>query len=319
MKPRLCILTSPKTSHVVTHADSGPVNEAFDVVREFDIPQCDVVYTQMYGQKHVFARLEACGVPYVVNVGGDIWDERTALGRTDSLRRIEGVLAGAARVVCVSEFLAGVVRGRLGTENVVSLPGGMWGLDHTVHGVQPGRFSSKQRYDVPPWRRPVVVMNINLTVERKWRGVPVFLEGAAESGARVVCYGKVKGKVGVADAWERQYGMEFRGYTDDWPGALARADLFVHPSMFDGFPRAVADACCVGLPVVVFAVAGAPEVSDSALKIDPDPAAVAGALWAMLSSERLRRETGTAARAEALEKTERHRGDYAKLLREVVG
>ena len=323
MKPKLTILTSEKSAHVVAHADSPSVRSAFDVRRSFFLKQHnrpDVVYTQMYGQRVIFEQLARCDAPYVVNVGGDIWSEREAVGKTTSLGTITKILQRAARVVCVSEFLAGIIRERLGTDNVISLPGGMWGLDHNKHGIRPNEFAVKTSYGFAD--RPLVLMAINLTVEKKWCGVPGFLDAVEDvlraHQARLVCFGKVKNEVARLGGWAEQ-GLEFFKSRPDWTQIVARCDAFVHPSMFDGFPRAVADACCAGLPALVYDVAGCPEVSDNAILVDPNrPADVACGLESLLGSQRKREQVGTAMRREAVEKTELHRDDYAKMLLDVV-
>jgi glycosyltransferase involved in cell wall biosynthesis len=323
MKPTLTILTSEKSAHVVAHADSPSVGSAFDVRRSFFLDRGNmpnVVYTQMYGQRAIFEQLARCTVPYVVNVGGDIWSEREVMGKTSSLSEITNVLQQAARVVCVSKFLAKTVRQRLGTNNVISLPGGMWGLDHTKHGIRPDEFAVKKSYVLD--EQPLVLMSINLTVKKKWCGIPDFLDATEDvmrsHGARLICFGKAKREVSLLAEWANR-GLEFYRPHHDWPLIMARCGVFVHPSMFDGFPRVVAEACCAGLPALVYDEAGFSEVSDSVIMVKSnDPDQIAHKLKSLLESKQNRERVGKAMRREAVRKTKRHRDDYTKLLLEVV-
>jgi len=323
VKPTLTILTSEKSAHVVAHADSPSVGDAFDVRRSFLLDPSrkpSVVYTQMYGQRVIFEQLDRCNAPYVVNVGGDIWSERGAAGKVSSLETITRVMQRAARVVCVSKFLASIIRKRLGTDNVTSLPGGMWGLDHTKYGICPNRFTAKTSYEFS--NQPLVLMAINLTVEKKWCGIPGFLDTVQDvlkkHNARLVCFGKVKGEVHQLYDWSNK-GLEFYRPRQDWPHVMARCDVFVHPSMFDGFPRVVAEACCAGLPAMVYDVAGSPEVSDNAILVNPKkPADIVCQLNKLLSNTSHRKKIGKAMHREAVKKTKQHRDDYAKLLMKVV-
>lgn len=334
-KPKLLILEGHRGPRITAFCDGPAVNEAFDVTRSGELTGTpDLVYCQTYGQRNSFEQLASWGGPYVIHVGGDIWNERRERKRVDALSEVVRVMSRAQRVVCVSEFLAGVVRGNIGTvkgevgsKNVVGLPGGLWGTDHTERGIVLDRFRPKSDYSIKG--RPLVVMNINLTVQRKWRGVPMFMEAVhgtfKEHDVLAICVGKVKGKDVMARQWESTWGLCVVSPSGRWPVLLRQADLFVHPSMFDGFPRSLAEACCVGLPAVVFDEAGIPEVSEVAWKVESNqPAMIAEYVDAMLggtrglTGEEQRRVVGQNMRAEALRKTEQHRGDYAKLLLEVL-
>lgn len=205
--------------------------------------------------------------------------------------------------------------------HVDALPGGLWGTDHTTRGIDPTSFKPKDDWEIGG--RPLVVMNINLTVKRKWRGVPIFMKAAHRTlkkhDALVVCVGKVKGQWGLVKEWADRWGLQVVPPSHRWPELLRQADLFVHPSMFDGFPRSVAEVCCVGLPAVLFREGGTPEVCDSARLVNSGESAMID--WhveAMLNSRSEREKTGRAMRAEALIKTEKHRGDYAKMLLEAL-
>jgi len=80
--------------------------------------------------------------------------------------------------------------------------------------------------------------------------------------------------------------VRFLGHRDDVPEILAAADLFVFPSLFEGFPGAVVEAMALGLPVVaadVPPVREAVEPGRTALLVPPeDDAALAAAIERLL-------------------------------------
>jgi glycosyltransferase involved in cell wall biosynthesis len=54
--------------------------------------------------------------------------------------------------------------------------------------------------------------------------------------------------------------VEFLGWVDNLSSVLPRWDVFVLPSLEEGFPVAVLDDMAAGLPVVASAVGGVPEL-----------------------------------------------------------
>ncbi len=82
--------------------------------------------------------------------------------------------------------------------------------------------------------------------------------------------------LGVADR------IRFLGEVHDVPAVLARARMFVLPSLSEGIPLTVLEAMACGLPVVATRVGGLPEVVDdgvTGLLVPPaDPAALAEAV-----------------------------------------
>ncbi|MBC7226910.1 MAG: glycosyltransferase family 4 protein [Thermoflexales bacterium] len=94
----------------------------------------------------------------------------------------------------------------------------------------------------------------------------------------------------------RELGLEehvhFTGYVpdEDLPALYSAADLFVFPSLYEGFGLPVLEAMACGVPVVCSNTSSLPEVAgDAALLVDPaDVRALAEAMERVLADEALR-------------------------------
>jgi glycosyltransferase involved in cell wall biosynthesis len=223
-------------------------------------------------------------------------------------------------VLCITKQLARIACSYLGqSNNVFWMPGGLWGTEHTRWGINPHRFFNKIDYNVK--NELNVIMNISLTIERKWKGLPLFLRTMRGiENVKFHCYGKInnlESKVRNMIFQDMNSKLHFFGYTKDWPKRLNTADIFVHPSLFDGFPRCVAEAMCSGLPILSYNIHGISVVSPkkNILLCDPmNKNSVMNNFHKLKTDENFRRELGTRARDEAMELTEKHRGDFARLM-----
>jgi glycosyltransferase involved in cell wall biosynthesis len=96
----------------------------------------------------------------------------------------------------------------------------------------------------------------------------------------------------------RELGLEgqviFTGYVpdEDLPAIYSAADLFVFPSLYEGFGLPVLEAMACGVPVICSNTSSLPEVAgDAAFLVDPaDVRALAGAMEQALTDEHLRSE-----------------------------
>ena len=72
----------------------------------------------------------------------------------------------------------------------------------------------------------------------------------------------------------------------------SEADVFVYPSLYEGFGLPVLEAMACGCPVITSNVSSLPEVAgDAAILVDPhDPKAIARAIIAVLKDDELKRE-----------------------------
>jgi len=95
--------------------------------------------------------------------------------------------------------------------------------------------------------------------------------------------------------------VEFLGWVDDIHRVLPRWDVFVMPSLEEGFPISALDAMAAGLPVIASSVGGIPELvvdGETGWLIPPaDVEALVFRLRPMLRNPEQRRSMGAAAQA----------------------
>ena len=94
--------------------------------------------------------------------------------------------------------------------------------------------------------------------------------------------------------------VKFLGSRMDMAGLMKAMDVFVLPSLQEGFPRALIEAMYTGLPVIASNISGIPEVVSDGVNGFLTPAGDAGAIAERLSSlhkdARLRKRLGASAR-----------------------
>jgi len=308
VKPKLHILHTERYLHNPTLIESRVIREDFHLSKSCRAdPRADLIYTQTYAASDILHVMECTGKPYVVHMGGDIWYE--LVEDPKRLRLVDRMLKRAILVVANSSFLYRILVSH-GLKNAIFLPGGLWGFDESVHGVMPARFDSKPSHPEVPKR---YLMAISLKVRKKFLGIELFMRHAfpylQSVGAEVVCAGKI-GDKHFAVRMEREYGVQFIGQRADWTEYLPQADVFLHPSLFDCFPRALAEAKCAGLPCISLGVAGNVEVGDSPIYVDPDGKDEIVEALRAVQDRGLREYLGWMGRDSAIRKTEAHRRDY---------
>lgn len=95
----------------------------------------------------------------------------------------------------------------------------------------------------------------------------------------------------------------FTGARRDVNQIMPAADVFVLPSISEGFPITLLEAFASGLPAVATSVGGIPEImtDDIGFMVKPrDPAALAEAIDQVLHNEELRQKMGRSAREKAM-------------------
>jgi glycosyltransferase involved in cell wall biosynthesis len=87
--------------------------------------------------------------------------------------------------------------------------------------------------------------------------------------------------------------LEFLGHRTDVPMLLRSADVFVLPSLYEGFPVSVLEALAAGTPVIATAVSGTDEIvvhGENGILVPPrDPHALGSAIREVLSDRSLAR------------------------------
>jgi L-malate glycosyltransferase len=221
------------------------------------------------------------------------WLRRTA---------IERLFSRTDRIIAVSDQVAHAVRQstRVPKEQIVTIP----------NGVEPNEF----RYDGNRWslRRALGFSTerlIAITVGRlnRQKGYPHLLEALASMPVLnrplmlIVGDGPDRPELELrVSAMGLGRDVQFLGHRRDVPALLAAADVFVLSSLWEGLPLALLEAMAAGLPSVVTAVGGNPDVVEdgtSGLLVPAgDGKAFSNALSRLLENSSQRERMGRAAR-----------------------
>jgi glycosyltransferase involved in cell wall biosynthesis len=158
--------------------------------------------------------------------------------------------------------------------------------------------------DTEPWepRQPPTVLTVARLDAQK--GLRYLLDAIASvPDARLVLVGEGPERH-VLEEHARRLGVsgrvDFLGQRSDVPRLLSGCDVFVLPSIYEGFPLAVLEAMEAGKPVVATAVGGTPEAvldGETGYLVPPrDPAALAAAIRRVLTDPVRTATMGEAAR-----------------------
>ncbi|MFD5425548.1 glycosyltransferase [Streptomyces sp. NPDC127084] len=173
------------------------------------------------------------------------------------------------------------------------------------NGMPPSEFELARPTEVDT-SLPVVLCVANLAVHKGHRHL---LAACAELRRQ----GKPCTLVLIGDGPERsvlerqatrlEVDARFLGFRTDGAGFLARADVVVLPSLYEGLSNAVMEAMAAGRPVVATAVGGTPELLDDGrgVLVPPaDPVALAEGLRSLLEDRDTAAAMGRRAREWAL-------------------
>ncbi len=303
---------------------------AFEVVAKLHARhRFDVVHdNQSLGYGDLLIRL--LGVPVVANIHHPLSIDRTnAVSQAQTLREKVGrvlfyplhmqhvVAHGIDGVITGSEASALAVRRAfsLGTRSVAAIH----------YGVDTAIFRPDGRR-----REPGRVLFVGNSDDRN-KGARYLVEALASLGGRewqLIVVDRVEAEVVRRRAGER--GVEGRGTVT---GRLSRegragenkgADVFVSPSLYEGFGLPAAEAQACAAPVIATTAGALPEVvrdGESGLLVPPgDPVALAGAIRLLLEDRALAARLGAAAarRIEAEFTWTRTAERTVKLYRDVI-
>jgi len=151
-----------------------------------------------------------------------------------------------------------------------------------------------------------IILTLGVIQPRK--NLPTLVKGFAKLKAsqefehKLVVAGKYdwkeQGLIGLVEELELTQDVLFIGYVpyEDLPALYRAADVFVYPSVYEGFGLPPLEAMACGTPVVTGNRSSLPEVvGEAGIMVDPyDPEAFALAMWNVLSSESLRAEMSQA-------------------------
>ena len=320
IKPHLHIIQSTRLLHLTSFVESPSVRKFFKVTKSDQLdPDADLIYCQTYTDAGIQNLLLRTKSPVIVHIGGDVWYELEELHHNPLLlERVQTLLENAGLVVCISKFLYDIASSHLSHRRITYLSGGCWGMDHTIIGIMPDRFP-RRRLANKEIRR--IVMQISLTIPRKYAGIPVFFEAIESQVEKLnfTCVGDTGGQEILVKKWSERYNINFVPLTEKWPEILAMSDVFIHPSLFDTWGRSVAEAICAGVPTLTFPCGGIPEISNEICFCDPESAtSISSQFGSLINNPEGMHQWGVVLRQEAAFKTERHRNDYAHLLFEFM-
>ncbi len=145
--------------------------------------------------------------------------------------------------------------------------------------------------------------------------VPDAIFALAGDGPERPALEELADRLGVRDR------VRFLGARSDVADLLAACDVFVLPSLFEGFPISVLEAMAAGCPVIATAIGGTDEVvihGESGLLVPPaDPPALASALRLLLADTDLRARLSAAGRDRV--STEFSARDMVRRVTEIYG
>jgi glycosyltransferase involved in cell wall biosynthesis len=211
-----------------------------------------------------------------------------------------------SRVIALSRYLAEFVRRVEGVDPrlIRTVPYGMELPDSASDGHE-------VREELGLSCEAPLVVSVGRLVKQKGhahllRAWPVIARARPRARLLVVGEGPWRARLvaeasalGVADR------VIFAGWRFDVPAILAAADLYVQPSLWEGFGLAILEAMAAGTCIVASRVSTIPELvleEKTGLLVPPgDSAALAEAILRLLADPERRREMGEAGRRRAIE------------------
>jgi glycosyltransferase involved in cell wall biosynthesis len=276
--------------------DLAAVRALTTILRDF---RADVVHSHEFTMAiYGAAASKRANARHVITMHGGLyyaaaWRRRAALRW--AMRR-------SAALVGVSDATASALQSILGIEksklhvvpNGIPLRTGVRAKLRSELGLAPGELLIVSVGNLYPVKGHAVLIDA-LAKLRERTGWRLAIAGRGEEEPRLRVQAAT---AGIGDR------VHLLGFRDDIADILAAADLFTMPSLSEGLPLALVEAMSFGLPVVVTAVGGVPEVVTDGVEgmlVPPsDASALATALGALLADAPRRQKMGDAARTRAL-------------------
>ncbi|HOA79885.1 MAG TPA: glycosyltransferase [Defluviitaleaceae bacterium] len=116
--------------------------------------------------------------------------------------------------------------------------------------------------------------------------------------------------------------VNFWGVRDDVPRLLYNSDIFILPSLYEGMPMTVAEAMCVGMPILCTNVGGISSMvinGYSALYIENDPNNICNSILHICENDFFREKIGKNALSDSLKFSSSSMAEnYSELYKKVV-
>jgi glycosyltransferase involved in cell wall biosynthesis len=161
-------------------------------------------------------------------------------------------------------------------------------------------FNSKRKF-FKNGKYPVIgtVSRINHEKGHKYliQAMPKIIEAFPSVRLKIVGTGPLlKDMKGLAESMALSSSIEFTGFVQDLFQELSRMDVFILPSLTEGFPVSILEAMAAELPIAASAVGGIPEMvehGNTGLLFAPkNPDSISDAIVGMLSDNRRLWEMG---------------------------
>lgn len=275
------------------------------MVRQSDIVHCYGLYNLLCPLAILLARFASR--PYILEpLGMYVPRARSLRGKALYHRLFTSKMArDAARVVATSGQEADELSSLVESEKLVVRRNG---IDLSLYRELPDRRAFRARYNISESERIVIYVGRISPIKNLEQLVRAF-RGASLSHTRLVLVGPPLEPDYAArlDALIEELHLEDRVlltgplYKDDKLAALAAADLFVLPSLYESYGNAAAEAVAAGVPVLLTETCGiAPQIHGRAgLAVPVTETALVDGLRTMLDNLP-QRAALTAQRAEAL-------------------
>jgi glycosyltransferase involved in cell wall biosynthesis len=160
------------------------------------------------------------------------------------------------------------------------------------------------------------LLNAAAALRREFPGLRVEIAGSGPQRAKLEQ---------MVEQMELKGHVEFLGWVHELSSVLPRWDIFVMPSLEEGFGISALDAMAAGLPVVASSVGGVPELvvdGETGWLVPPgDAEALASRLRLLLCNPELRISVGAAAHAHVRDhfNAAQMTGNFARLYDELLG
>ena len=282
------------------------------LVRHLSQTQYDIVHVHLFPAQlwvRLAVRILNLDIP-IVTTEHNTWNRR----RRTMFRQLDRFMYRRFNAVaCISQAAADNLREWLAPDHceICVIP----------NGIDTARFSGRHSSPRPRTQQPILLCVGSLTARKNQT---LMIRALAEiPDATLLLAGNGPARADLEET-ARELGVrsrvQFLGARSDIPELLSSADIYVQPSIVDGFCIAAVEAMSAGLPVVASDIPGMRDVVGPAgILLNPNaPEELAARIRELISHPALCQELGERARQRAaeftIEKTaERYRRLYKSL------